>query len=898
MPATAPPTVDFALAKIQPPRPRIGLIERPRLERELGHALLHQRVVLLAAPAGYGKTAALARQIRLLPADCALAWVCADEDDHLQRFLACLSSALEPYDLPWRVAPEALSVLAQGDRGLRAAAAELVNALAASERQHGVIVVDDLHRVGDPQVLALLQALIERLPDHWTLVIGSRVEPRLPLSRLRVAGELAEFRQDALRFSADEVAALCAALPEDNAPRDVDELLQRTGGWPVGLRLSLSAPAGVHPRQLAGVTQRHLFDYLAAEVLDDMPAELSSFLLRCSVLPEMTAARCAHVSGRTDAGRLLDELERRALFVSTLQADELTLRLHDLVRDFLQDRLQRDHADELPALLCRAAEHEPDLQRALAWLARAGAWERAAEMLLQRGAPLFMRGRGAEVEQLLQLFPPTELASRTELHWLRGLAAMQHLDFDALLAAMQQAALGFERAGREREAVLARAYACLGLQHAGRLDEDAATLQALRERPLDAPTRAFVCCASVWSAYARADAEAVAPHYAQMLQALEQVDDATLWHRCAIVSVLIGLPGMAPLLERFAAGALRLAGDAPSELQCSALHLRAGLALQRGRVDEAQHWLDQADEAYRWLGMTRGMSHSNAILHVVCDALRGDAAASHAAAERLIGDLRQHSPASHRRASEYLALSAHSQASWVLQDEAAVRRLDQALAHAANPAEWRVAALCRQLSQACVALLDQRLNDARALLQPLADGPNRGTYFLADQARWLLADLLCRQGDVRTAADLLRRAVGAAGEQGGAGGARLAGRPVLRRLAAGKAAALLDVGLRGALQALADTPSAAPPGPSAAPTTRTSLAAANAASSDNAPRFPGLSARELEVLERIAHGDSNKLIARAFDLSPHTVKRHVANILDKLGVDTRGQAAARWRAAG
>jgi LuxR family maltose regulon positive regulatory protein len=53
-----------------------------------------------------------------------------------------------------------------------------------------------------------------------------------------------------------------------------------------------------------------------------------------------------------------------------------------------------------------------------------------------------------------------------------------------------------------------------------------------------------------------------------------------------------------------------------------------------------------------------------------------------------------------------------------------------------------------------------------------------------------------------------------------------------------------------------------------------------------------LTPREFEVLQRIAIGDSNKLIARTFELSPHTVKRHVANILDKLGVSTRGQAAA------
>ena len=875
---TPPPQPDFALAKIQPPRPRVGLIERPRLEQALGRALREQRLVLLVAPAGYGKTAALTRQIRLLPEGTALAWISADEDDPLQRFLACLCVALEPYDLPWRMAPDALPTLALGPRGLRDVAAELVNALAASEAPRGLIVLDDMHRIGDPRIFELLQRLIERLPEQWTVVIGSRTEPPLSLARLRVAGELADFRQDALSFGADEVAALRATLPANPPLPDVQELLQRTAGWPVALRLSLSAPPGVHPRRLAGVTQRHLFDYLAAEVLDDMPAELQQFVLRCSVLPEMTAWRCAHVSGMAQAARLLDELERRSLFVSVLQADELTLRLHDLVRDFLQDRLQRDHPAELPALLCRAAEHESDLQRALSWLARAGAWDLAARTLAQRGEPMFMRGHGATVEQLLALFPAAERETRPELQWLHGLAAMQQLDFDALLQSMQQAAAGFERAGHERQAVLAQAYACLGLQHAGRLDEDAAALRLLRARPLDAPTRAFVLCASVWSAYARAEAEAIAPLYAQMLDALEQTDDALLWHRCAIVSVLVGLPGMAPLLARFADGAQRAAGDPPGELQCSALHIRAALAIGRGRLDEAQQWLAQADEAYRWLGMTRGMNHSNGITHALLDALRGEREASHAALRRLAQDLQQHSPASHRRASEYLVLSAHAQASWVLQDGAALREADAALARAANPAEWRVAPLCRQMSQALVALLDERLDDARLRLEALAAEPNRGTYYLADQARVLLADLLLRQGRLDEAARWLQPCVAAAQGAGEVGGLLLAGRPALQRLAGADWGGRID---SSALSAWADTPAAADVAPQSPPSTQ----------------LAPLSEREREVLALIARGDSNKLIARAFSLSPHTVKRHVANILDKLGVDTRGQAAARWREA-
>jgi LuxR family maltose regulon positive regulatory protein len=56
-----------------------------------------------------------------------------------------------------------------------------------------------------------------------------------------------------------------------------------------------------------------------------------------------------------------------------------------------------------------------------------------------------------------------------------------------------------------------------------------------------------------------------------------------------------------------------------------------------------------------------------------------------------------------------------------------------------------------------------------------------------------------------------------------------------------------------------------------------------------------LTLREREILQRIAAGDTNKIIARAFDLSPHTVKRHVANILDKLGVTSRAEAVQTYR---
>ena len=905
--STEPPAA-FALAKIQPPRPRTSLVERPALEQALDTALRQQRLTLLVAPAGYGKTAALTRQIRLLPPGSALAWISVDEDDQLQRFLACLTTALEPHDLPWRVSPEALGTLAQADHGLRDVARELVNALAATEVPRGLIVIDDTHRLSDPQVFELLQAVIERLPENWGVAIASRRDPPLSLARWRVGGDLAEFRQYDLRFNETEVHALVHSSGVDASSTTARQLLALTEGWAVGLRLSLSSLAGsgtAGRRSGGGPAQRHLFDYLASEVLDDMPADLRQFLLRCSVLPELTAARCEHVSRLPNTARLLDEVERRGLFVSTLDADELTLRLHDLFRDFLESRLQRDHPGELPYLLRRAADHEDDLVRAVGYLARAGAWDEAARALLERGPALLTRGGGPAVEQMLAQFPPEQVAQRPGLHFLRGSAAFPRFDFNGMVDAMQRAADGYAQAGQVDAAALAQTYASLGRQNTGALGASVAELARLREQPLASGVRAFVCFSSAWAAYAQGRGEDVAPHVLAMLEALEQAADPQVWDRCFFVSILTGLPGLRPLLQRFADGAMRLTGEQPTQLRAGVMHIRTWLAFSQGRVDEAAQWLSRADDDCRWLGRPRSLMTENWMAHTLIDAVRGDRAASYAAAQENKRELEESAFRSNRLTHEYEELFTFMRAAWILGDEAMLRTLAPLLEGTGNPHEWAAADADRAYARAMLALLDGRLEDAQTLLQPLAADIERSCYFPAAQARFILADVQLRRGRIDEAAATLVPWLADALTGGDVGGALLAGRSVLQRLAtadwgprleADAAALLADLlqrvaGGLGSPVALANTP--ASPSMAARPAT----AAARRAVTAPPDRDPlaGLTDREREVLARMAAGDSNKLIARCFELSPHTVKRHVANILDKLGVDTRGQAAARWR---
>ncbi|MBN8488527.1 MAG: AAA family ATPase [Burkholderiales bacterium] len=874
----------IALAKIQAPRPRAGLIERPALEQALLQALGRHRLTLLVAPAGYGKTAALTRLVQALGPQWALAWISAD-DDQVQRFLACLTTALDPYDLPWRVAPEALATLAATDDGLRSAAAEIANALASAEIEQGLIVLDDAHRITDPQVFDLLQMVLDRLPAHWSLVIASRIEPPLSLARWRGLGELAEFRLNELRFTEPEARALLALEGPTPEPAQVSALVERTDGWAAGLRLVATARPRQGGNSLGALTQRHLFDYLASEVLEDMPRELRSFLLRSSILPELSATRCAHVCQLPRSAELLEEVERRGLFAAPLEAPELTLRLHDLFREFLEHCLLREHPDEVPRLLRRAADDEPDLSRAIGYLARAGDWDEAAHVLAMRGPALLPMGGGPVLERLLALFPQAAWERHADLYFLRGLCSFPRLDFDRMADAMQQAATGFRREDRTEATAMALALAYLAMSCTARLDDAARGLEALRAQPLSGEVRTAVGFSSAWVAYAQGRTELLAPLVAEMLSALERSGDPQHWERCFFLCLFAGMPGMRPLLERFAQGASRLISEQPTQLRAGVAHIRCWLAFSDGRIAEAVQWLAQADADVHWLGQPRILMTESWMTHTLIDAVRGDADASRCAAEANKCDIEQHSPLSNRLTHEYEELFTYARSCWMLGDGVRLRAVVTQLAHTGNPHEWAAAPDQRRFGRALVALFEDRLSEARELLQPLACEHDRYCFFPAAQARVLLAYAELRLGLEAEAAATIQPWLAQVLKGAERGGALLAGQHVLQRLAGAQWKGRLPVAQVALLQELADqvrvASHCASAEPDGTPLDRTP---------NTAPAAGLLTDREREVLEHLVRGDSNKLIARALDLSPHTVKRHVANILGKLGVDTRGQA--------
>jgi LuxR family transcriptional regulator, maltose regulon positive regulatory protein len=866
----------FARTKIQAPRQRADLIDRAELQTQMNQALQQQKLVLLLAPAGWGKTSALARQLALLPPDTGVAWVSADEEDDVPRLLAALTAALEPLELSWRVSPAALGTLAMSSRGVQQAAAEIVNALAEAEITRGFLIFDDLHRIADPKVFEFLSALADWLPEHWCLVLSSRTEPPLALARWRARGELAEFRQAQLRFSPEEVEAMLRSRGDDIDR--ADELYRSTEGWAAGLRLMLSVGA-----KTGSITSRqHVYDFLADEVLAGMDERLRLFLLRCSVLPELTPTRCAFVSAMPDALQCFEQIEREGLFVTQLDDSFRTLRLHDLFRDFLEDRLQRDHPQELHSLLQRAAENETDLVRAVQWLVRAGDWKSAASTLAQRGAALLPQGGGPAVERLIGLFPLTEIERYPALDMLRGFCAFQTFDFNACSQAMQRAGVGFERDGMAEEAALAQIYRHIADFNSGQHDSAVAGLTSLHAADMSGTAGVLAAYFSAWVKFGIQEPEAVADHFNAALDKLEILNKPAVWHQLYFVALPAGAPGVSTALRRYLKGAVTAAGQQASLLRVAVQHVRAALALGAGEVVDACNWLGAADDDLQWLGRPRSCLTENLFLHFAIDAVMGDRVKCRETAALMRADMLE-SDSANRRTHGGATLYAELRSAWALGESEWVRAVAVDVHDAADPCQRSMALLERATAQGMVALLDGQYFEAEQALMPQPGVIERFVVFGGAQPLLLCVEAQRRQGKLDDAANLLTRWFDSLDAGAPVGGAFLAGPAVLAELASTPWGKRLPPARQDRLRALAAQAQALREG------TSVSIA------SGQALRLPaGLTEREAEVLNLLAQGQSNKLIARSLDLSPFTVKRHVANILNKTATTSRTEVAAWW----
>lgn len=325
-------------ARLRVPPQRDGAVVRPRLDHRLD-AAVQRPVTFVAAPAGYGKTTAVAGWAQRRGAT---AWWSLEPSDAApERFAAGLAAAWAHAwpELAWPNPP------ATPDDGVAAVLDVIDRAPGATAPR--VLVLDDVHDLGDaPAALALVRTFLEHLPTGAAVVLIARVDPDLPLARWRLEGRLDTLGVTDLRFSDAEAAAWLEGLGTPLRPALVRTLVQRTEGWGAGLQLAALGLRGRAPDAVPDFVERftgtdpYVLAYLTEEVLQRLDDATHDFLLRASVADALDVPTAIALTGREDAGERLAALERAHLFLHVLDPDARTYRFHASFRDLLRRRLQ------------------------------------------------------------------------------------------------------------------------------------------------------------------------------------------------------------------------------------------------------------------------------------------------------------------------------------------------------------------------------------------------------------------------------------------------------------------------------------------------------------------------------------------------------------------------------
>ncbi|MFL6617401.1 MAG: LuxR C-terminal-related transcriptional regulator [Povalibacter sp.] len=877
-----------ALTKFRAPRVRRDVLARPALYERLSQSIQENPVTLVCAPGGSGKTTLLAQWMQEPPPDTTALWITIDADDNdTNRFFAALIQSLDPLGLSWDTDPRSLVESVAGSRPqTRAALAALVNALCTSTAKRIVLILDDLHRIEKPEAYELLDSLIERLPDHVAIVLGSRVEPPLSLARWRAYGELGAFVPADLQFTIEDATALAQArFGKSLDDAAVREAMQRTHGWAAGLLLVLQSRAGAARgpvlRGDSADSNRHLFAYLAQEVLDELPTDLQDFVLRSSILIELNPHLCGVLTGRSDARQVLESLYRRNLFLTAI--DEMTpvLRFHDLFREFLEAELTRRDPQLKKELHERTAKAERMRSRAIYHLLAAQRWDEAMHRITEAGPERLAHGGIATVERWIDGIPEHVRASNPMISYLRGTCAWFRWDWSRAKRELIPAVEGLTAPEHSAERVTALFHLIDAMNSSGAREEARERIDQAAQLPLDQLGRAELALQQAWCATPSGDLASVALYMRDYIE-IAEADPATILPATAdrIHCVLIGIPGIAAIFERFFTAFQQIRGTTPLPWHISAFTIGVWAHLWRGRRAEMQDALHQAELLQHQFGGVRLAIERLGQVRSVVSMVTGDHERALATMQAHITGLQIAELAGHSHVWLRAYRHGYARACWMVEDVGRFREVLPYLTAPMMPGEWPFTETAAATVRGIDALLDKNWTRSDvALREAIATHAQRRMPMIYSDARIALSYVLLMQGRKSEAWSMFESVY----------------EEVIREHAIG----LLLLESRRVVNQLLDlVPSALKKGADHALFMEEFARWSDAPSADSGAKkglLAVLSEREVEVLAEVAGGASNKHIARSLSLSLHTVKRHIANILDKLDCDSRGQAADLFR---
>jgi LuxR family maltose regulon positive regulatory protein len=410
--------------KLYIPQPRRGLVLRPRLSERLDRGAA-SKLVLVSAPAGFGKTTLLTEWLAAGPAgpggERLAAWLSLDRGDNdPASFWAYVIAALRT--VASEVGEGALALLdAPQPAPIEVVLTTLLNDLGAVAGEI-VLVLDDYHVIEGREVQGGMAFLLDHLPPGLHVVIASRADPVLPLARLRARGELAEIRAAQLRFTAEEAAAYLTGMGLALTARDVAALEGRTEGWIAALQLAALSMQGRDDVAsfIAGFAgdDRYVVDYLAEEVLARQSDRVQAFLLQTCILGRLSGPLCDAVTGQGGGKAMLEALDRGNLFLVPLDDRRRWYRYHHLFADVLRARLWDEQPGQVPGLHRRASEwhgQNGELSEAVGHALAAGDFERAAG-LVELASPAMRRTRQeAKLRGWLEVLPSEVVRARPVL---------------------------------------------------------------------------------------------------------------------------------------------------------------------------------------------------------------------------------------------------------------------------------------------------------------------------------------------------------------------------------------------------------------------------------------------------------------------------------------------------
>ncbi|MFL7870518.1 MAG: LuxR C-terminal-related transcriptional regulator [Anaerolineales bacterium] len=447
------------------PKPRTDLVSRPRLIEQLNDGL-HRKLTLISAPAGFGKTTLVSEWV----GNCAqpVAWLSLDqEDSDLRRFLTYLVAALQT--LSTDLGKDVLGML-QSSQSLpsESVLTTLLNEIAAIPGDF-TLVFDDYHVIDAKPIDHALAFLLERSPPQMHLVITTREDPNLSLARLRARGQLTEMRVGDLRFTHSEAAGFLNQMMGLNlSEENVAALEDRTEGWIAGLQLAAISMRGNKDTAsfIKSFTGSHHFvlDYLVEEVLLQQPENIQTFLLCTSILDRLCGSLCDAVlpDPSTPGQETLEYIEGANLFLVPLDNERRWYRYHQLFADLLRQRLQEasipgrgEKGIDVDVLHIRASrwfeENSLDVE-AFEHAAAANDIERAERLMEGEGMPLQFRGAMAPVLNWLESLP-TELMDARPSLWVAYASALTIVGkpVDSIEEILQSAEAALQKAEPDEE---------------------------------------------------------------------------------------------------------------------------------------------------------------------------------------------------------------------------------------------------------------------------------------------------------------------------------------------------------------------------------------------------------------------------------------------------------------